>query len=105
MARPRFSLARSVSTLYNRSEMPIYIYEHIGKPGKGCEKEIEIRQEFGSEHLEICPICGREIKRIIKSANFSIDRLGHTTLKEKGFTKLVRRDKGTYEVEGAGRKD
>ena len=83
--------------------MPLYVYEHTGKPGKDCEKEIEIYQEFGSEHLEKCPKCGKKIKRIIVSANFSKDRLGHTTLQEKGFTKLVRRDKGVYEVEGAAR--
>ena len=84
--------------------MPLYIYEHTGKPGKGCEKEIEIHQEFKSEHLENCPKCGRKVRRIIKSANFTVDRLGHLSLQEKGFTKYVRKDKGTYEVEGAGRK-
>jgi len=83
--------------------MPIYVYEHVSKPGKGCEKEIEIYQEFGSEHLEKCPECGLEIKRIIKSANFRVDHLGHTELKEKGFTKLIRRDKGVYEIEGAAK--
>jgi predicted nucleic acid-binding Zn ribbon protein len=85
--------------------MPIYVYEHTGKPGKDCEVEIEIHQEFHSQHLEKCPKCGRKIRRIIKSANFTIDHLGHLALKEKGFSKLVRRDKGTYEVEGAMRKD
>jgi putative FmdB family regulatory protein len=84
--------------------MPIYIYEHTGKPGKGCEKEFEVHQEFKSEHLEKCPKCGKEVKRIITSANFSIDKLGHLALQEKGFSKLVRRDKGTYEVEGALKK-
>ena len=84
--------------------MPLYIYEHIGKPGKGCEKEFEIHQEFKSEHLAKCPKCSRKVRRIIKSANFTIDRLGNLALKEKGFSKLVRKDKGTYEVEGALRK-
>jgi len=84
--------------------MPVYVYEHTGKPGKGCKKTFEVRQEFGSEHLKKCPKCRRKVKRIIVSANYSIDRLSHTSLQEKGFTKFVRRDKGTYEVEGAGRK-
>jgi putative FmdB family regulatory protein len=85
--------------------MPIYVYEHVSKPGKGCKKEFEIHQEFKSEHLKKCPKCGRKVRRIIKSANFSIDHLGHLALKDKGFSKLVRRDKGVYEVEGAARKD
>ncbi len=84
--------------------MPVYVYEHLKKPGKDCEKEFEVYQEFGSEHLSKCPKCGREVRRIIVTANYSIDRLGHTSLQEKGFTKYVRRDKGTYEIEGAGRK-
>ena len=85
--------------------MPIYVYEHIGKPAQGCKKEFELHQDFKSEHLSKCPKCKRKVRRIIKTANFTIDHLAHTALKEKGFTKLVRRDKGTYEVEGAGRKD
>ena len=85
--------------------MPIYIYEHAGKPGKDCEKEIEIYQKFGSEHLEKCPECGHKVTRIIKSANFHVDTLGPAALKEKGFTKLVRRDKGKYEGEGFPMKD
>ncbi len=83
--------------------MPVYVYEHTGDPGKDCEKEIEIHQEFGSDHLEKCPKCKRKVRRIIKSANFTVDHLAPTALKEKGFTKLVRRDKGVYEIEGAAR--
>lgn len=85
--------------------MPVYVYEHTGKPGKCCGKTFEVYQEFGSEHLKKCPKCGRKVKRIIVSANFSIDHFSHTALKEKGFSKFVRRDKGVYEVEGALRKD
>lgn len=83
--------------------MPVYVYEHTGKPGADCEKEFEFFQEYGSEKLEKCPKCSRKVRRIITSANFSIDRLSHTELQQKGFTKLVRRDKGTYEIEGAAR--
>ncbi|HDS30214.1 MAG TPA: zinc ribbon domain-containing protein [Firmicutes bacterium] len=85
--------------------MPVYVYEHVGKPAKGCSKRFEIHQDFGSEHLAKCPKCGRKVQRIITTANFTIDHLSHTALKEKGFSKLVRRDKGTYEIEGALRKD
>ena len=85
--------------------MPVYVYEHDRKPGKGCKKTFEIHQEFGSKHLAKCPKCKRNVIRIITTANFSIDRLGHTSLQEKGFSKFVRRDKGTYEIEGALRKD
>ncbi len=81
--------------------MPVYVYEHMNKPGKGCKKEIEVHQEFGSEHFSKCPKCGRKVKRIITTANFTIDHLSSSSLKEKGFSKLVRKDKGVYEVEGA----
>ena len=83
--------------------MPVYVYEHVKEPPEGCEKQFEIFQEFGSEHLKKCPKCGRSVRRLIVSANFSRDRLGHTTLKDMGFSKLVRRDKGVYEIEGAAR--
>jgi len=85
--------------------MPVYVYEHTGRPGKDCTKQFEVFQDFGSEHLKKCPVCKRKVRRIIVSANFTVDHLGHLALKEKGFSKLVRRDKGTYEVEGAARKD
>jgi putative FmdB family regulatory protein len=85
--------------------MPVYVYEHTGTPGKGCKKEFEVHQEFGSEHLVKCPKCKRKVRRIITTANFTVDRFSHTELKDKGFSKFVRRDKGTYEIEGALRKD
>jgi len=85
--------------------MPVYVYEHIDDPPEGCGKNFEFHQEFGSRHLKKCPKCKEKVRRIIVSANFTIDRLSHTELKDKGFTKLVRRDKGTYEIEGAGKKD
>ena len=81
--------------------MPIYVYEHTGKPRKDCEKLFEIHQEFGSDHLEKCPVCKRKVMRIITTASFSIDHFSDSKLKELGMSKLVRRDKGVYEVEGA----
>ena len=84
--------------------MPVYVYEHVREPGKGCKVEFEIHQDFGSEHLSKCPKCRRKVQRIITTANFTIDKLGHTSLQEKGFSKFIRRDKGTYEIEGALKK-
>ncbi len=81
--------------------MPIYVYEHVSKPGKGCEKQFEYYQEFKSDHLKKCPECKRKVTRIITTANFSVDQLSDTSLKDKGFTRLTRRDKGVYEVDGA----
>jgi predicted nucleic acid-binding Zn ribbon protein len=90
--------------LYNNHDMPIYVYEHTGKHGKKCKKEVEVHQDFGRERLEKCPVCKNKGRRIIVSAHFTIDHLGHLDLQAQGFTKYTRRDKGTYEVEGAGRK-
>ena len=81
--------------------MPVYVYEHTGKPGKDCKKQFEVHQDFGSEHIKKCPKCNRKVQRIITTANFTVDHLSSSNLKEKGFSKLVRKDKGVYEVEGA----
>ena len=78
--------------------MPIYIYEHIEKHGD-CPKEFEHYEKITSEGLDVCPVCGNPVRRIIKSVNFNIDRLAPSNLNELGFKKLIRKDKGVYEAE------
>jgi len=78
--------------------MPVYIYEHTKKRGN-CPKEFERLEKITSKGIKVCPVCGHSVRRIIKSVNFSIDRLAPSHLNELGLKKLVRRDKGVYEIE------
>lgn len=78
--------------------MPIYIYEHIDEHGD-CPVEFERHEKMTSKGIAKCPVCGNTVRRIIKEVNFSIDRLSPSHLSELGIKKLVRKDKGLYEVE------
>ena len=74
--------------------MPVYEYEHI-------EEECELGKRFEVEHsikdkLSECPKCGGKIKRLI-SHTYINTPIGDSKLKNMGFTKLVKRDKGVYE--------
>jgi len=81
--------------------MPVYIYEHIKKWG-GCPKEFEREEKITSKGIRVCPVCGHPVRRIIKGVNFSIDLLAPSHLNELGLKKLVRKDKGVYEIENKG---
>ena len=82
--------------------MPIYEYEH---KGKACSqgKVFEWEQAISEEPLTTCPGCGRPVKRLISRTYLNITPT-NAELKEKGFTKLVKRDKGVYENVTAGDK-
>jgi putative FmdB family regulatory protein len=77
--------------------MPFYEYEVIGDGCPYCTEGFEELQKMKDAHLRACPKCGALVRRIISRANISKDILGNANLKEKGFTKLVRKDKGVYE--------
>jgi len=78
--------------------MPIYIYEHTAEHDD-CPVEFERYEKITSKGITKCPICGHPVQRIIKEVHFSIDRLAPSHLNEVGMKKLVRKDKGLYEVE------
>ena len=75
--------------------MPVYEYEHTGDVCKQG-KRFELEQSIRDDHLKVCPTCGKPIRRLLSVPNISTPT-GDTDLKSKGFTKLVRRDKGVYE--------
>ncbi len=81
--------------------MPVYIYEHTGKHGD-CPVEFERYEKITSDGIKKCPVCGHPVRRIIKQVNFSIDRMAPSELNKLGMKKLVRKDKGVYEVENKG---
>ena len=75
--------------------MPVYEYEHLDEP---CPwgNVIEIEQPIHDEVLTHCPNCGRAVRKLISLCNISTPR-GDSELRDKGFTKLVKRDSGVYE--------
>ena len=75
--------------------MPCYEYEHLeGECGKG--KRFELTQSMKDDPLAVCPECGKPVKRVISAPGIS-SPVGDSHLKNIGFTKLVKRDKGVYE--------
>lgn len=79
--------------------MPIYEYRHTGKVGATCEETFEIFQKMSDEPLTKCPVCGHPVEKILSRFSGGADKLAPSRLKELGFSKWVRRDKGTYERE------
>ncbi|HTL54009.1 MAG TPA: zinc ribbon domain-containing protein [Planctomycetota bacterium] len=79
--------------------MPIYEYEHLKNHGTTCEPVFELMQAMSDPSLTVCPTCGKPVRRIISLSTGKVNKFSKTNLKEKGFTKLVRRDKGVYEKE------
>jgi len=75
--------------------MPIYEYEHTDKP---CSLGMvfEVEQSMRDEELRQCPNCHAPVRKLISRFYVSTPR-GDTELRDKGFTKLVRRDDGVYE--------
>jgi putative FmdB family regulatory protein len=75
--------------------MPIYEYEHTEKP---CSlgKVFEVEQSVRERELKQCPNCHAPVRKIVSRFYVSAPK-GDTELRDKGFTKLVRRDDGVYE--------
>ncbi len=88
--------------------MPIYEYAFSAKPeaktepGQApagcpyCRDGFTVRQSIKDARLEVCPQCGAPVERLIFPVGVATP---HTAadLKNLGFTKLVRKDKGVYE--------
>ncbi len=75
--------------------MPIYEYEHVSK---SCSlgRIFEAEQSMGDKELRQCPNCHARVRKLISRFYISSPK-GDTELRDKGFTKLVRRDDGVYE--------
>jgi putative FmdB family regulatory protein len=75
--------------------MPVYEYEHTDQ---FCSlgKAFDVTQSVHDAPLTSCPQCGRPVRKLISLSNISTPKT-NTELRDQGFTKLVRRDKGIYE--------
>ncbi len=75
--------------------MPTYVYE-CANPDCPTGGQFTYAQSIKDEALKVCPKCGGAVERIIQPAQLRSPR-SDTDLRDKGFAKLVRRDKGVYE--------
>lgn len=83
--------------------MPIFEYEHLlnedARPPRGCTPRFEHLESRSAPPLSHCPRCGIALRRVPSGFATSRDVLSTSNIKEKGFTRLRRRDKGAYEVD------
>ncbi|MCC8190000.1 MAG: zinc ribbon domain-containing protein [Planctomycetes bacterium] len=75
--------------------MPRYRYECDNEECP-CGGMFEIIQSIKEDALTLCPHCGGPVSRVIFPVGLATPT-GDSELKDKGFAKLVRRDKGVYE--------
>lgn len=75
--------------------MPIYLYEH-DQPTQDCENQVELILGMG-EGADSCPRCGRPIHKIIAQFTHNRSVLSTSNIKDKGFSRWRRKDKGVYE--------
>ena len=75
--------------------MPRYVYECTAAecPSGGLFEEF---QSMSEDALTVCPHCGGAVSRVVCPVGLATPT-GDAALKDKGFAKLVRRDKGVYE--------
>ena len=76
--------------------MPVYEYEHNEEVKCSKGRAFEVYQAFSDTALKVCPECGELVHRLIGRV-FVSTPITDTQLKNMGFAKLVRRDKGVYE--------
>jgi predicted nucleic acid-binding Zn ribbon protein len=77
--------------------LPVYVYEHDDEKGCDFGNSFEVEQFMKDDALKTCPQCGAPVHRIICPPMTVRHSYSNTELKDMGFTKLVRRDKGVYE--------
>jgi predicted nucleic acid-binding Zn ribbon protein len=76
--------------------MPVYDYQHLESPGADCRPVFEHSHGI-NERLACCPICGVPVKKVVSRFSHHVDPLVTSNIKEKGFRRFRRRDKGVYE--------
>lgn len=76
--------------------MPYYEYEH--EEGEGCEvgKVFRIEQSIKAEAITVCPACGKPVFKLMRPFYVS-NPDSNSSLRDKGFVKLEKRDHGVYE--------
>ena len=77
--------------------MPIYEYKAVEGGCEHCREVFDVLQKMSDEPLEKCPKCGAPVRKLISRINVGRDILSNSNIKDKGFHKLVKKEKGVYE--------
>lgn len=79
--------------------MPIYEYETVDEDCKVCGGRFELRRPADREALTKCPLCKKNVRKVISSVNTPkmTKPLSVSDAKKAGFQVYHRRDKGVYE--------
>lgn len=90
-----FVRARRERMTGRSSVVPTYCYEcsNVECPTGG---QFHVQQSIKEDRLKACPECGEPVERVISGGYINVPT-SDTDLRDKGFAKLVRRDKGVYE--------
>lgn len=78
--------------------MPLYEYEHVEVKGESCAAVFEFAHSI-SEPLSACPTCGHPVRKRVTRFGVGENLLSASNIKDKGFQRWVRKDKGVYEKE------
>ncbi len=76
--------------------MPIYEYAHSDVVGDGCLPTFEEVHGI-NERMEFCPLCCHPVHKVVSQFSYRANVLSTSNIKEKGFRRLRRKDKGVYE--------
>jgi hypothetical protein len=78
--------------------MAWYFYQHASDSPTPCQlgAVFEIERAMTEPPLAACPACGQPVQRLYTPPNVH-SPTGDSTLRNVGFSKLVRRDQGVYE--------
>lgn len=79
--------------------MPIYEYKHVKAKGELCDDTFETFQRVNAEPLKKCPVCGKAVKKLLSRFGGGVDKLAPSRVRELGFSRWHKRDKGVYERE------
>ncbi len=84
--------------------MPIYEYEPKDHDCLICEGRFGVIQSIGEEHLQFCPTCGMDVRRVISKASIKISSGKLDSRAEKGgFSTFKKAETGVWEkVAGEG---
>ena len=77
--------------------MPVYEYQAIDRGCPHCERRFEVVHPRTQPPLTVCPECGAPVRKLVSRVSVVKETLGTANLRDKGFTKLVRKEKGVYE--------
>ncbi len=77
--------------------MPLYEYKAAtDKHCDYCREGFEVKQRMSDEPLTACPRCGAAVRRVFSRFGVGKNILSASNLKEHGFTRLRKVDKGVY---------